>query len=490
MIAWMLYTAIVGVLVVFAANAIDRVARLMGRPTRWVWVGGMVAALVLVAIAPYRATPRFAVVADNNAASVTTSAAPVRTRWSAIQDVVRAARGVIDASLVGGLAAVERRLPAPAGAFALVAWLVASAVLALVAVRVHTGFSRARRRWPVADVQGTRVRVAPSTGPVVIGLTRPEIIVPRWMLQRAPSEQRVVLAHEAEHVRAGDALLLAAASAAVILMPWNPALWYMLSRVRLAVELDCDARVLRGGVAAMAYGTLLIDLAEQALPLTLTAVALADDVSHLHRRILAMKPQSSRFAFVRGSVAAAVALVGFLAACEAKLPTESDIKQMDVASAERSARQLQLVNATDSVRYVVDGVVASKRVAERLSADSIVLLSVVKPDGGASTISIRTKALRDTLEQKVRRDTELSSVRLDYKAKTMAEQSRILPPPPVGHIERDPIFIVDGVQTDPATFAKLNRDRIAAVDVIKGKAAAATYGPDADRGVIVVTTKK
>src|SRR5262249_56789106 len=106
-------------------------------------------------------------------------------------------------------------------------------------------------------------------GPVVTGLVRPEIVVPRWMLQRAPSEQRVVLAHEAEHVRAGDALLLATASAAVILMPWNPALWYMLSRVRLAVELDCDARVLRGGVAAMAYGTLLIDLAEQALPLTL-----------------------------------------------------------------------------------------------------------------------------------------------------------------------------------------------------------------------------
>jgi len=313
------------------------------------------------------------------------------------------------------------------------------------------------------------------------------------MLQRAPSEQRVVLAHEAEHVRAGDALLLAAASAAVILMPWNPALWYMLSRVRLAVELDCDARVLRGGVAAMAYGTLLIDLAEQALPLTLTAVALADDVSHLHRRILAMKPQSSRFAFIRGSGAAAVALVGFLAACEAKLPTESDIKQMDVASAERSARQLQLVNATDTVRYVVDGVVASKRAAERLSADSIMLVSVVKPDGGGSTISIRTKALRDTLEQrleqKVRRDTELSSVRLDYKDK-VTEQSRVLPPPPVAHIERDPMFIVDGVHTDPATFAKLSRDRIAAVDVIKGYAAVATYGPEAEHGVIVVTTKK
>jgi beta-lactamase regulating signal transducer with metallopeptidase domain len=482
MIAWMVYTGLVGVLVAVATSAIDRLARLAGRPTRWVWIVGVVAAVGLAAIAPYRAaSPDLAVATVDSARTITVRAVSAETWWSTIQYAARETRSVIDASLVGGLAAIERRLPVSAGAFALFAWLVASAVLALVAVRVHTGFGRARRRWPVADIHGTRVRVSPSTGPVVIGLARPEIVVPRWMLQRAPSEQRVVLAHEAEHVRAGDALVLATASAAAILMPWNPALWYMLSRVRLAVELDCDARVLRGGVAAMAYGTLLIDLAEQALPLKLTAVALADDVSHLHRRILAMKPQSSRFAFVRGGAAAAVALAGFLVACEAKMPTESDIKQMDASSAERRALQLGLITR-DSVRYVVDGVATSEQAAKSLSADSIKTVNVTKSDGRAATLTIRTNRAGAggdirVIEDKRRQDsTEVNGRNLVLKGVAVTGTT--------------PLFIVDGVRTDQATFAKLDRDHIASVEVLKGKAAAQTYGPDGEHGVIVVTTKK
>ena len=71
----------------------------------------------------------------------------------------------------------------------------------------------------------------------------------RWLLRRAPDEQRIVLAHEAEHVRARDPLLLAAGCAGVALLPWHPVSWWLLARLRLAVELDCDRRVLRRGVA-------------------------------------------------------------------------------------------------------------------------------------------------------------------------------------------------------------------------------------------------
>jgi bla regulator protein blaR1 len=303
--------------------------------------------------------------------------------------------------------------------------------------------------------------------------------VPQWMLDRAPSEQRVVLAHEAEHIRARDALVLGGASAAVVMMPWNPALWYMLSRVRLAVELDCDARVLRSGVAPKTYGTLLIDLAEQALPLRLTAVALADDLSHLHQRIVAMKPHTPRFALLRGGAAAALGLVGLLAACEAKLPTESDIKKMDASSAESAARQLALVNATDSVRYVIDSVVSSELAAKSLPAERIASVSVSKPGGGVSTISIRTKAP----------DGEPSRLELKRKSDSTEVNGRslILRGQASG---TSPIFFIDGVRTDQTTFAKLNRDDIQAVEVVKGKAAAEQYGPDAEHGVIVVTTKK
>src|SRR5204863_5446483 len=117
------------------------------------------------------------------------------------------------------------------------------------------------------------------------------IVVPRWVLDRSRDEQRLILAHEAEHVRAGDPILLGAACALVALMPWNPAAWIILSRIRLAIEIDCDARVLRGGVSPQAYGSLLVDVAEHASPLRF-AMALSDRSSHLHQRILAMSPRS------------------------------------------------------------------------------------------------------------------------------------------------------------------------------------------------------
>ena len=61
------------------------------------------------------------------------------------------------------------------------------------------------------------------------------------------------------------------------MMPWNLGAVVHAVSLRLAVELDCDARVLRERRGGHSYGDVLIDLAEHALPLRLTAVALADD---------------------------------------------------------------------------------------------------------------------------------------------------------------------------------------------------------------------
>ena len=70
----------------------------------------------------------------------------------------------------------------------------------------------------------------------------------------------MIVAHEQEHVRAGDPWLIHAACLAVAAMPWNAALWWQLRRLRMAVETDCDRRVLAGGVDLGAYGTMLIDM--------------------------------------------------------------------------------------------------------------------------------------------------------------------------------------------------------------------------------------
>ena len=479
MIAWLIYSALVSSLVAAAAMAVDGVARLARRPTRWIWLGAMIASVALVGFAPLRWSELS--VSPVVVATVTpTAGVSAPLTWSQeVGSALMTAQRVFDAPLLGGIAWIQRRIPASAPAFALGAWLVASALLAVVFGLVQVRFGRARRKWPLTDLHGSRVRLSPNAGPVVVGLTKPEIVVPRWMLERTSAEQRVVIAHEAEHVHARDPWVLAGGWVALVTMPWNPALWFMLSRLRLAVELDCDARVLRAGVAPKTYGDLLIDLAERAAPLRLATTALADDSSHLAQRILAMKPPMHRFGFVRAAAVGAVGIASLVAACSTALPTDADIKKMDAGSAESTARHLALVSATDSVRYVVDGVQTSAERAKAIVPDRIASLEVAKTDGHG-TITIRTKALEGELarperEPTVRRD----SVVLDGPGLIVRGQKAGM---------ASPIFFIDGVRADQATFAKLDRSRIAQVDVIKGAAAAAAYGPDAAAGAILVKT--
>jgi len=496
MIAWMSYAVLVGVIVACGAAAADRVARLRGISVRWAWVGAMGLAVALAAAAPYRVdAPRAvstAVAPAGGPAVIPAGASPWALRM--LRDVAATATQLFQTPLAGAAARIDRRVGPRVRALIGAAWLAASMALAGVFVAVHLRFRRARRGWPVADVHGVRVRVSPRTGPVVVGVARPEIVVPRWLLARSAPDQRVVIAHESEHVRARDTGLLAAACTIAVLMPWNAALWFMLSRLRLAVELDCDARVLRGGVAPRAYGDLLIDVAEQSLPLRLTAAALADDASHLHQRILAMKPEAPRFALARAGAAAAFALVSLLAACEAKLPTAADVNAMDAASAERAARKLALVNPDSSITYTIDGVPATAAAAKALLTSSIDAVEINKSPTGKSTIALTTFHNRKTgttdtvlLNASVR-DVGVARGRApgdggDLKMLT----TKLATSRPIEG--RTPIFFIDGVRAEQSAVPALDRNRIESVEVLKGRAAIQQYGADAANGVIIIKTK-
>jgi beta-lactamase regulating signal transducer with metallopeptidase domain len=77
-------------------------------------------------------------------------------------------------------------------------------------------------------------------------------------------QRRYVLRHEAEHRSAHDERLLFVASLFLVLAPWNLALWWQLRRLRLAVEMDCDNRVVSALGNAPAYGELLFKVAQAA----------------------------------------------------------------------------------------------------------------------------------------------------------------------------------------------------------------------------------
>ncbi|HTE44476.1 MAG TPA: M56 family metallopeptidase [Gemmatimonadaceae bacterium] len=498
MIALMLYSAFIALIIAAAARAAEWLVRLVGFRVRWIWAGALLLTVALSASALLRDVRSIAATTTISSTIDLNAAAHERTNLSLLQALtvlVDNVRRTLDAPLRGAVAAMHRTMPAAANVYAASVASVISFGLVLLLIGVGRRFRRARRAWPLVTMEGVDVRVAPHIGPVVIGLVRPEIVVPRWLLARLPDEQRLVVTHEDEHIRARDPLLLGLAWGAVIIAPWNPALWYMLSRLRLAVELDCDARVLRRGAAPRSYGFLLIDVAQHASALRLSALALADDSSHLHQRILAMKPTVPRFARLRGGVAAMFALAGVLVACEAKLPTDAEIEQMDVATATRTARELARgTHADTGIAYTVDGVAATVAEASALTPRELDKVQIVTaPAGKLTRIAIETrkrasmKAASDSTPLKRRQPMpgELPS----------AVEGLVLRAPDAGPLPQlsrtafTGLIFIDGVRSTESQIKLLDRTQIESVEILKGPAAALAYGPGGANGVIAIKTK-
>lgn len=499
MIAWMLYSVCAGALVVIAARAAEWIARVVRVPARWVWVAALGLMVVLPATAPLRRP-----VAVVTAPAVVAQGTPT--------------------SLDERIDLVSKRVPDALSTLVVAAWIVANALIVVAMLGVHARLRRARRGWPLTDLHGTRVRLSPDLGPVVVGFSKPEIVVPRWLLERSSDEQRLIVAHEREHVLARDTVLLGAGCAVAALMPWNPAAWYALSRLRLVVELDCDARVLERGVEARSYGSLLIDLAARA-PRLRFGVAALGGASHLHQRILAMRSNVPKFARLRGGVAALLGGAALIAACEAKMPTATEVQQMDVASAELRLVEVPVFGVPDSTEYYVDRVRVSRAVALGLKADEIGSIEVTKGEGtpkifitkresSAPAGSVRSLAANTAAPDTGLREVPVSATGL-REVPVATTELRDVPVPANGlrevpvaanglrevpvsgtvmqtapAITGNPMVLIDGVRSDMDAFRRLDRSSIESVEVLKGPSAVKTYGEAGANGVISIKTKK
>ena len=356
------------------------------------WAATLAGILALGLVAPRARSVEVLVATTATSASVTPVAgAAILPGVSARIDAIRAR---IESTAIRAIEFASGRIPAYVATVAAIAWIMVSAMLLALYVIVNVKVARARRRWPRERLQGVDVRVAPNAGPAVIGVLRAEIVVPRSLMERSADEQRLILAHEHEHLSSRDNVLLGAACAVVIALPWHPAVWYVLARLRLAIELDCDARVLRHGAAARSYGALLIDMAAQGAGIRVGTLALADRPTHLERRLLAMRSHKTRFVLVRAGALSAAAGLLVLAACEAKMPTAADVASMDVVRAEKSAAEAGFLRspANNSTDFFVNGAKVTSEQARAMEAKNIGSIEVVKSEraGGRDTIIVTT----------------------------------------------------------------------------------------------------
>jgi beta-lactamase regulating signal transducer with metallopeptidase domain len=136
-----------------------------------------------------------------------------------------------------------------------------------------------------AIVDGMPVVVTDLAGPATVGLWRSHVLVPRWVLAMPRAQRQYVLRHEEEHRRAHDAKLLFLASLTLLLMPWNLAMWWQLRRLCLAIEIDCDNRVVNGLGDATAYGELLLKVAQASSRGPRLQPALLGGMGTLERRL-------------------------------------------------------------------------------------------------------------------------------------------------------------------------------------------------------------
>jgi TonB family protein len=283
MTAWILYSLALSALAGAAALAGEAAMRMYRRPTRWVWA----AALLVSCAGPVLLAARRPVASGGGAAGapVVMRSAPLTAPRPAPPSLARRVEGALPALWAGASA------------------LILGGIAAGAAV-----MRRRRGGWSEGRLAGVPVLVSPAVGPAVAGVIRPRIVVPRWTLGWSEPLQRLLVRHESEHIRAGDPRLILAATLAAALVPWNLAAWWQLRRLRLAVEVDCDTRTLRGGGDVATYGDLLLRVGALGSGMAFPAAAFAEPRSFLERRIRAMTSRTPRNRAARAAAFAALTL--------------------------------------------------------------------------------------------------------------------------------------------------------------------------------------
>lgn len=296
MIAWMLYAAAASAALGLAALAAERVLRLYALPTRWAWAAALALSLAApLALAGGASSDSRLDLDSAVGASVALDVAPS-------EDVRIGAATVVDAPAEPAWTRMIDRMDE----IAPMLWLVSSLALMAALLWASLSLGRRRRTWERAEVGGAPVLLSEGTGPAVVGFVRPDVVLPRWTLLWAEPLQRLIVRHEREHIRAGDPRLLLFALAAVALVPWNPAAWWQLRRLRLAMEVDCDARILARERDVAAYGTLLLEVGRRGAGTRIPVAAFSEPRSFLERRIRIMTSRPPRD---RGAQALALALL-------------------------------------------------------------------------------------------------------------------------------------------------------------------------------------
>ncbi|MDE2720271.1 M56 family metallopeptidase [Candidatus Palauibacter polyketidifaciens] len=295
-IAWIGYCLLISGLLALAAFATERALGHFRKPVRWGWFAAIVGSVTL---------PFAAFLAPGLFPGI--GAAP----WAPL---VWLSEPVVVASAPAALEAVPTAW-FDTGAMSVLAggvWVLLAVGMLLHLGRAYGRLRSEMRTWTPGCVLGSRVMIADDRGPAVVGIRRSVVVMPRWIPELEDRLLRLVFLHEHEHQCAGDHRLFAAAVAALVLMPWNVFLWWQASRLRLAIEFDCDRRVLERGESPRDYADALITVGGRVSAPLLAAAAFAERKPAVEKRLRRMTEPLARLRIPRTLGASGVAALALI----------------------------------------------------------------------------------------------------------------------------------------------------------------------------------
>ena len=322
MIPWMVYAALTTVLIAAGALALERLVASTGRSRRFVWLAALTLAVVVPLLGGRREPPPAAALPS------------VATGEPVALDPV-AVRG--DQSLFPPLPNIpaSRAAARTAG----IAWGASSAASLIALCTVLVVVACAQRRWPRRRVDGTDVYLSCRFGPALVGIVAPKPVIPSWVLEEAPAARATILRHEKEHARARDHLALLYAALVAAAFPWSPAIWWMCRRLRAAIEIDCDQRVIASGIGAADYGALLLQAGARSRGRWGLVPAMSRPASILERRLRTMNKKTKKLNAAHGVALGAATLAAFGIACDLPAPTQLDTAIDELRTEGREVRE-------------------------------------------------------------------------------------------------------------------------------------------------------
>lgn len=157
------------------------------------------------------------------------------------------------------------------------------------------------------------------TGPAIIGLWRPVILVPATLLNLQPQELEMLLRHELAHIARRDAWWNFLAIFLETVLFFHPGIWWMTRRLRVTRERLADELALSSDGDRQILAEALLNLAEGSIPRTVLA-ARGGELSERIRALVKVGSPRRPVLVIPALMALALTIGGFIACGRQRTP--------------------------------------------------------------------------------------------------------------------------------------------------------------------------